>query len=86
MVGDYVATVFTNGVPHGVFAISQANSGSTFNQAIYTAQGLSASAAGKQLSSANDRPLHNLSDPVAKEVPERGVPPQRRSSRRSQKK
>jgi len=86
MVGDYVATVFTNGVPRGVFAIAQANFGSTFNQAIYTAQGLSASAEGKQLSSAKDRPLHNLTDQIAKEVPERGVPPERRSSRRSQKK
>jgi hypothetical protein len=86
MVGDYVATAFTDGVPHGVFAVSQANFGPTFNQAIYTAQGLSASAAGKQLSSAKDRPLHKLSDPIENEVPERGVSPERQRFRRSQKK
>ena len=27
MVGDYIATAFTNGVPHGVFAVAQVNSG-----------------------------------------------------------
>jgi hypothetical protein len=86
MVGDYVATAFTNGVPHGAFAISQAKLGSSFNQAIYTAQGLSVSAAGKQLSSAKDRPLHNLSDQIETEVPEKGVPPGRRSFRRRQRK
>jgi hypothetical protein len=30
MVGDYIATAFTNGVPHGVFAVAQPSSGSTF--------------------------------------------------------
>lgn len=83
MVGDYIATAFTNGVPHGVFAVAQASSGTTYNQAIYTGQGLAVSAAGKQLSSAHDRPLHQLSDKIEKEVPEkRVVPPLRRRSRR----
>jgi hypothetical protein len=77
MVGDYIATAFTNGIPHGIFAVAQANSGTTFSEAIYTGQGLSASAAGKQLSSANDLPLHKLSDRIESEVPERGVPPRR---------
>jgi len=86
MVGDYIATVFTNGVPHGVFAVAQANSGATFNEAIYTAQGLTAAAAGRQLSSANDKPLHKLSDKIEQEVPEKGVkPPLRRSAKRSAK-
>jgi len=85
MVGDYVAAAFTNGVPHGVFAVSQANFGSTFDQAIYIAQGLSASAAGRQSSSAQDRPLHKLSDPIEKEIPERGVPPERQTFRRQRK-
>ena len=81
MVGDYVATVFTNGVPHGVFAVAQANSGTTFSEAIYTGQGLSVSAQGRQLSSAADRPLHHLSDPIEKEPPEKKVPPRRRARR-----
>ena len=83
MVGDYIATAFTNGVPHGVFAVAQASSGTTYNEAIYTGQGLAVSAAGRQLSSAHDRPLHQLSDKIEKEVPERRVvPPLRRRSRR----
>ncbi len=63
MVGDYVATAFNNGVPHGVFAVAAQNLGTAFNEAIYTAQGLTAAAQGPQFSSAGDKPLHNLSDP-----------------------
>jgi hypothetical protein len=86
MVGDYIATAFTNGVPHGVFAVAQANSGTTFNESIYTGQGLTVKASGLQLSSAHDKPLHNLSDKIEKEVPEKGIkPPQRRSAKRSAK-
>ena len=81
MVGDYIATSFTNGVPHGVFAVAQANSGTTFNEAMYTGQGLTIAAA-NQRSSKFDRPLHNLSDQIEKEVPEKGVPPLRRRARR----
>jgi hypothetical protein len=86
MVGDYIATVFTNGVPHGVFAIAAAKSGSTFNEATYTAQGLTVAADGAVLSSAGDKPLHKLSDKIEKERPEKGfVPPSKRSAKRSQK-
>jgi hypothetical protein len=86
MVGDYIATAFTNGVPHGVFAIAAAKSGSTFNEAMYTAQGLTVPEDGPQFSSAGDKPLHNLSDPIEKEQPEKGVvPPSRKSARRSSK-
>lgn len=76
MVADYVATAFTNGVPHGVFAVAAAKSGTTFNEAIYTAQGLTVAAiqGGSQLSSEDDKPLHNLSDPLPKERPERHHP------------
>lgn len=82
MVGDYIATVFTGGVPHGVFAVASANSGSTFNEAMYTGQGLTVSAAGRQLSSAKDRPLHHLSDKIEREQPEKGrIPPERRRRR-----
>jgi len=84
MVGDYVATVFTDGVPHGVFAVASAISGTTYSEAIYTGQGLTATAAGRQLSSAGDKPLHQLSDKIEQERPEKGViPPSRRSSRRA---
>ena len=86
MVGDYIATAFTNGVPHGVFAVAQANSGPTFNEATYTSQGLTVTATGRQLSSALDRPLHKLSDKIERERPEKGViPPSRRRARRSAK-
>jgi len=86
MVGDYIATAFTNGVPHGVFAVADAKSGSTFDEAMYTAQGLTVPEAGPQFSSAGDKPLHNLSDPIEKERPEKGVvPPSKRATRRSSK-
>ncbi|HXY77893.1 MAG TPA: sialidase family protein [Candidatus Acidoferrales bacterium] len=85
MVGDYIATAFVNGVPHGVFAVAAANSGTTFNEAIYTSQGLTAMAKGRQLSSALDRPLHKLTPPIERERPEKGVPPLRRKARSSAK-
>lgn len=76
MVGDYIATAFTNGVPHGLFAVAAANTGTTFNEAMFTAQGLTVTAAGRQLSSAGDKPLHKVSDPIEREQPEKGrVPP-----------
>ena len=87
MVGDYIATVFNNGVPHGIFEIAAANSGTTFNESSYTAQGLTAAMAGPQLSSKGDRALPNVhGDPIEKEQPEKGVPPSKRSARRSAKK
>jgi len=86
MVADYIATAFTNGVPHGVFAVASAPSGGTFSEAIYTAQGLTVTAAGRQLSSAGDHPLHKLSDKIERERPEKGpIPPSRRAARRSAK-
>ena len=88
MVGDYIATAFVNGVPHGVFAVAQMVSvgfggNPTYHEAIYTGKGLSVTASGRQLSSAHDRPLHKLSDKIEREVPEKGiVPPLRRRARR----
>jgi hypothetical protein len=82
MVGDYIATVFNSGVPHGVFAVAAANAGTTFNEAIYTAQGLSVTSSGRQLSSANDKPLHKLSDQIERERPEKRPPPTSRNLRR----
>ena len=84
MVGDYIATVFNNGVPHGVFAVASAKSGSTFSESMFTAQGLSVPADGAQLSSAGDRPLHKLSDHIERERPEKGmVPPSRRARKKA---
>ena len=36
MVGDYVATAYSNGSPFGVFAVAQAPAGGVFNEAIFT--------------------------------------------------
>jgi hypothetical protein len=85
MVGDYIATAFTNGVPHGVFAVASPISGATFAEAMYTGQGLTVTTAGRQLSAARDKPLHRLSDKIEAERPERGaIPPSgRRDSRRA---
>ncbi len=84
MVADYIATAFTNGVPHGVFAVAVAPSGTAFDEAIYTGQGLTVEAAARQLSSANDRVVNRLSDKLQREMPERGkIPPNRRKARRA---
>lgn len=91
MVGDYIATAFLNGVPHGVFAVAQKNNVGfggtpTFKEAMYTAKGLSVAASAHQLSSVHDKPLHKLSDKIEREVPEKGIiPPSRRRARRSAK-
>jgi hypothetical protein len=86
MVGDYIATAFTNGVPHGVFAVASPISGTAYAEAIYTGQGLTVTAAGRQLSSAWDKPLHKLSDKIEKERPEKiAIPPSQRRSRRRAK-
>jgi hypothetical protein len=86
MVGDYIATAFTNGVPHGVFAVAQANAGSNFNEAIYTGKGLIVASVGRQKSSSGDRVLHTMSDRIEREVPEKGLrPPLRRRTQRRAK-
>ena len=36
MVGDYMATAYSTNQPRAVFAVAQSNTGSTFNEAIYT--------------------------------------------------
>lgn len=75
MVGDYIGTTFdAHGIPHNVFAVAAANSGTKFNEAIFTAQGLTVAEDAPQLSSAGDRPLHKLSRRVENEQPEKGTP------------
>lgn len=86
MVGDYIATAFSNGVAHGVFAVAAAKSGNLYNESMYTAQGVTVSAEGAVFSSAGDKPLHKLSDKIERERPEKGViPPSKRAQRRSAK-
>jgi hypothetical protein len=50
-----------------------------------TAQGLTVAENGPQFSSAGDKPLHNLSDKLEQERPEKAVPPSKRAARRSSK-
>ncbi len=85
MVGDYIATAFTNGVPHGVFAVARTSVGDPYNEAMFTAQGLTVSSQGAVLSSRGDKPLHALSDTIETERPEKGQPPIRRAAKRSSK-
>lgn len=90
MVGDYIATAFVNGIPHGVFAVAKAATVAlgvvSFQEAMYTGSGLSVKMSGQQLSSAQDKPLHKVTDKIEREVPEKGiVPPRRRRGRRSAK-
>ena len=55
MVADYVATSFAGGKAYGVFAAAKANSGATFDQAIYTTRsGLDVAAAQGRFSSAGE--------------------------------
>ena len=86
MVADYIATAFSNGVPYGVFAVAGAKVGTQFNESMYTAQGLKVAEVGPQVSSVSDRPLHNLSDPIEHERPEKGVHPPKKARLKSARK
>jgi hypothetical protein len=58
MVADYVATSFAGGKAYGVFVVAKANSGTTFDQAIYTTQaGFDVASAQGRFSSAEERPV-----------------------------
>jgi len=60
MVGDYIATSFAGGKAYGVFAVAKQNSGSTFDEAIYTTQaGFDVAAAQARNSSAGEQPVAN---------------------------
>jgi len=68
MVADYIATSFAGGKAYGFFAVAKANSGTTFNEAIYTIQsGLDVAAAQGRNSSAGERAVANAS-PSSKQV------------------
>jgi hypothetical protein len=81
MVGDYIATTFDAGrTPHCVFTVAGPKSGTKFNEATFTAQGLTVTEDGPQLSSATDGVLHKISRKIERELPEKGAPPSDKSS------
>ncbi len=60
MVADYIGVSYSNGKPYGVFAVAQASSGTTYNEAMYTTKNaLPLSYDEPRFSSANDRPIPN---------------------------
>jgi len=60
MVADYIGVSYSNGNPFGVFAVAQAPTGTTFNEAMYTTRSpLPVSADEPRFSSGNDRPVPN---------------------------
>lgn len=91
MVGDYIATAFTGGKAFPVFASARANSGSVFDEAIFTTTGgLSANATAKAIarfSSADERPAaHPHADHPPRQFydldREHPIPPRKKSRRR----
>ena len=57
MVADYISTSFVNGRAYGFFAVAKANSGTTFDQAIYTTQnGMDVLTAKGRRTSAGEQP------------------------------
>jgi hypothetical protein len=61
MVGDYIATSFAGGNAYGFFAVAKTNSGSTFNEGIYTTQtGFNVAAAQAKNNSAGERPVMSV--------------------------
>jgi hypothetical protein len=60
MVGDYVATAYAGGKAFAIFAAAQSNSGTIFDEPIYTTTtGLSAAQQAAVLNSAAEQPIHN---------------------------
>jgi hypothetical protein len=58
MVGDYIATAFSQGKAFGVFAVAKAQSGGAFHEAIYTtAAGLGTLETGVTFTSSGERPV-----------------------------
>jgi hypothetical protein len=58
MVGDYIATSFSSGKAYGFFAIAEANSGTVFDEAIFTTQaGFDVAARPAVGRSSGERPL-----------------------------
>ena len=70
MVGDYIATAFSSGVAHGIFAIAKPPSGSTLDEyAATNAAGLPATDGMMRFSSRGERPLPGAHSDTAKRYP-----------------
>ena len=71
MVGDYISGSYVNGNPFAVFAVAAQNSGSTFDEAMYTtAQPMLPPAGARRFSSAGELPVPNArSDERPREMP-----------------
>jgi hypothetical protein len=86
MVGDYISTSYVNGKAFAVFAVARANSGSVFDEAMYTTrQPLVVPAGAARFSSAGERPVPNARSDHGprKHEDERPEPPPKRLSARS---
>jgi hypothetical protein len=60
MVGDYISTSYSGGKAYGVFAAARANSGTTFDEAMFTNTSGFAAEEGKGLfTSAGEQPVPN---------------------------
>jgi hypothetical protein len=72
MVADYVSTAYASGKAFAIFAVAEPNSGTTFNQAIYTnTSGFAHELGETHLSGAGDRPVDGAhSDHPAKKLRE----------------
>ncbi len=58
MVADYIGVSYSNGNPFGVFAVAQANNGTTFNESMFTTKSaLPVSYDAPRFSSGNDHPV-----------------------------
>jgi len=67
MVGDYIATAFSGGKAYGFFAVAQANSGTAFDEEIYTTQaGFDVASRAAEGSSSGERPVVSgrISSPI----------------------
>jgi hypothetical protein len=78
MVGDYISGSYVNGKAFAVFAVAAANSGSVFDEAMYTTtQPLMAAANSMRFSSAGEMPVPNAKSDHAPRV----INPKRRNLR-----
>jgi hypothetical protein len=78
MVGDYISGSYVNGNPFAVFAVANANSGTVFDEAMYTtAQPMIPPASSLRFSSRGEKPVPNAkSDHAPRKVyPPRRPPP-----------
>jgi hypothetical protein len=59
MVGDYISTSYSLGKAYGVFAVARKNSGTTFDEAIFTNTNGFAATEGEAFTSAGEQPVPN---------------------------